>query len=499
MDFPRYTPFSNEWISFCLFFLVILILIGISELIKSRYKWPVERSRKFVHVIVGTLVSICPFIFSSSQQPVILAIIFIIINTAALKSKHFSAMHATERKTYGTVYFPLAFLILALFWWSRPVSLIIGTVLMTFADTTAATVGNLVKEPRRFRLWSDNKTIEGSVGMFLTSFALVSMLSIILSPYLQTKLPISHLFGLAGFVALIATLAESNSKDGSDNLSVPLFSSISFDIYLINLNNGTLPVLMLWLAGSLVLFMLAYQTKALSGSGGVGAFIIGTVIFGAGGLKWITPLVVFFVLSSLISKTGKGKSKSLKALQWNNYQKGTRRDLVQVLANGGIATIIAVINFYSPANWLFIMYLGAIAAATADTWATEIGFFSTNKPRHILTFKSVPKGASGGVSLLGTFGSLIGAALIGLSGLIFGLDMQFVILIVLAGFLGSLVDSLLGGSVQSRYRCQSCQAITENHTHCDKPTDHDSGILWIDNDMVNLLCTLTGAIVLFNL
>ncbi|MBC8400049.1 MAG: DUF92 domain-containing protein [Candidatus Marinimicrobia bacterium] len=499
MDFPRYIPFSNEWISFGLFFLLILTLIGISELIKSKYKWPVERSRKLVHVVVGILISICPFIFTSPQPPVTLAVIFIIINTTALKSKHFKAMHATERKTYGTIYFPLAFLILSLFWWSRPVSLIIGTLLMTFADTAASTVGNMVKNPRRYRLWADNKTIEGSVAMFITSFVLVALITICLRPFIPFNVTFSHIPGLAGFVALVAVVAESNSKNGSDNFSVPLLGSIAFDIYLTNHANGTILVFMFWVIFSLIMFLLAYRLQALSGSGGVGAFITGIVIFGSGGLKWITPLIVFFVLSSLISKIGNKKSKALKALTWANYQKSTRRDLLQVLANGGVATIVAVINFYNPIDWLYFMYLGAIAAATADTWATEIGFFSTNDPKHILSLKSVPKGTSGGVSLLGTLGTIIGAAIIGLSGLIFGLDWHYVILITLAGFIGSLVDSLLGGSVQSRFRCQSCGTITENHTHCDKPTRHFAGIQWIDNDMVNLLCTLSGALIVINL
>ena len=115
------------------------------------------------------------------------------------------------------------------------------------------------------------------------------------------------------------------------------------------------------------------------------------IIFGTGGFIWITPILIFFVLSSALSKLPKTE---------NTLQKYPRRDIVQVIANGGAATIISVINFYYPNNHLFIVYLAAIAAATADTWASEIGLLSPWNPIHITKLKTVVKGTSVGISLL---------------------------------------------------------------------------------------------------
>lgn len=492
MNFPRYSPFPSEWISFAIFFALILGFIVISELVKKYFDWPVERSRKLVHVIVGIMISISPFLFTTALQPVVLAIIFIVINTLALKSENFQAMHATERKTFGTIYFPWAFLILALFWWERPVTLITGTLLMTFADTLAATIGNTVKNARVYRLWSDQKSLEGSAAMFIASYFIVLLTTLLLREYIFVYITTSQIFGLAGFMAIIATIAESNSKAGSDNFSVPVISAIAMDIYLVNFANDSILLLIGWTLLSCLLFIAAIKFRSLTGSGGAGAFLIGILIFGAGGLKWIVPLLLFFTLSSLLSRIG-GKNKFNNLI---NYQKSSRRDLLQVLANGGIAVIIAVINFYNPSDWLYLIYLSAIAAATADTWATELGYFSKRNPRHILTLKRVPKGTSGGISMIGTMGTILGALVIGLSGLFFGLTLSHAILIAFAGIFGSLIDSLLGGTIQARFHCPKCKAMTEQRIHCDGATKHFAGFHLIDNDAVNFICTLSGAVII---
>ncbi|MFH1853384.1 MAG: DUF92 domain-containing protein [Candidatus Neomarinimicrobiota bacterium] len=493
MNFPQYSISSNQWSTGGLFLLTISCLIAASEFFRARLQWSVETNRKLVHVSVGLMITLSPLLFSTPLQPALLAVMFLVLNAVALKSKQFQAIHATARRTYGTVYFPLAFLILALGWWQRPLALMAGTLTMAFADTIAAMVGGRIKKPHSYRLWADTKSLEGSTAMFVAGFMGILSLALLFRPYLPLHLPSGLILGLAGFTALVATAAESISKDGSDNLSVPLMSAIAFDLYLIGAANGSLGALLRWTALSALILLLAYRLKTLSGSGGVAAFLIGIVIFGAGGIKWITPMIVFFILSSAISKIGKSRRSTPKMLTWKNYQKGSRRDLVQVLANGGIATLLALLNLYHPADWLYYMFLGAIAAATADTWATEIGFFNPGDPRHIITMRTVPKGTSGGISIVGTLGTLAGSALIGATGLIFGLDLRIALLITLAGLIASLIDSLLGGTVQSRYRCVVCGEITENHNHCEQPTKHYNGVLWIDNDMVNLLCTLSGA------
>ena len=109
---PTVSPFTNEWITSIVFLLGIFGLIGLSELVRVKLNWTPELSRKFVHVLVGLFVLMSPFLFVSNGPPVVLAIIFIVVNLVAIKSKKFEGMHATKRISYGTIFVPLAYLIL---------------------------------------------------------------------------------------------------------------------------------------------------------------------------------------------------------------------------------------------------------------------------------------------------------------------------------------------------------------------------------------------------
>jgi uncharacterized protein (TIGR00297 family) len=301
-------------------------------------------------------------------------------------------------------------------------------------------------------------------------------------------LPMEVLIGCAAFTGMAATLAEATSSKGSDNISTPLVTAITYNIFLINYTHGTLPELLIWTLGSAVIIYMAYKLKSLSTGGTAGAFIMGIFIFGAGGVQWITPILAFFILSSILSKIGK---KSAEATQ-----KDSKRDVLQVLANGGVPMIIALVNLYQPSNYAYALFLGAIAAAAADTWATEIGFFSKNKPRHILNFKTVEKGTSGGVTFLGLFGSILGAGVIGLIGMNWLTNFP-IYWIVLAGLIGSLADSILGGSIQAKFHCTVCNKATEKRIHCDIYSDHIHGFKWLDNDGVNFVNTIVGALIVF--
>ena len=489
MQLPIWQPFINEWYTFSLLLLFIFILIGVSEVARAMLQWSPESSRKLVHLIVGTLVSACPFIFKSNIPPVILASIFIFVNSLALKADGFKGMNSIDRFSYGTVYFPIAFLILALFWWEKPITLVLSILIMTFSDTIAAVIGERTRQPRHFRIWDDIKSVEGSLGMFLSSFMIIYIGTDLFAWLFGAAffLPLPILIGASGFVAMIVTLSEAVSSRGSDNFSVPIMTALSYDLFLINYTHGTLNHLLFWAIASSIVFFGAYKFKLLSESGVFSAYVMGIIIFGTGGFMWIVPILTFFVLSSVLSKLPKTE---------NTLQKGSQRDIIQVLANGSIATIISVINFYSPNDQLFILFLAAIAAATADTWASEIGLLSPWNPIHITKLKSVIKGTSGGISLLGTLGSVLGATVIGVTGVKLGLPASLLGIIIITGTVGSLVDSLIGGSIQANFQCAKCNNITEKRKHCNLPSILVSGLYIIDNDMVNFLNTISGIIII---
>ena len=91
-----------------------------------------------------------------------------------------------------------------------------------------------------------------------------------------------------------------------------------------------------------------------------------TLILGFGGLKYVLPIAIFFISSTLLSKTG---PKNL-----NKSKSG--RNVNQVFANGGVGLVLCVLNHYYQTELIYYMFLASVAAANSDTWATEIGKLS---------------------------------------------------------------------------------------------------------------------------
>ena len=137
---------------------------------------------------------------------------------------------------------------------------------------------------------------------------------------------------------------------------------------------------------------------------------------------------------------------------------------------------------------------GALAAATADTWATELGTRFGGTPRHLLTLRNVPAGTSGGVSVTGLVASVLGASLLGVVAATW--SMAPYAPVVLAGVGGAIADSILGATVQERRHCDSCDMATERRVHhCGSRTRINGGLAGINNDVVNFLSTIAGGVI----
>jgi uncharacterized protein (TIGR00297 family) len=237
---------------------------------------------------------------------------------------------------------------------------------------------------------------------------------------------------------------------------------------------------------------LARRARALAASGAVAAALVGTAAVAAG-WDWGALLVAFFVASTLLSRLRREQKQTAGA---GIIGKGDERDAVQVLANGGVFALAAVAHVALATPAWQAVGAGALAAATADTWATEIGMLAPRPPRSIVTLRVVPRGASGGVTLLGFFGGVLGAAFIEMAALLLGWPQPVVVAVLAGGIAGSVADSLLGALVQQKRWCDRCNTPTEQAVHtCGSPTRRTGGIAWLDNDAVNAACTVIGAAV----
>jgi len=237
---------------------------------------------------------------------------------------------------------------------------------------------------------------------------------------------------------------------------------------------------------ALIIVILSFKAKFLNFSGSVATFILAVLIFGFGGWKWSVPILVFFIISSLLSKAGKKRKEKFK----NTFEKSGVRDYAQVVANGGLAGLFIFIHIFHPEPLYYHLYLVSLAAANADTWATEIGVLFKTTPRMITSFKKVEPGVSGAISFFGTFASFLGSLIIAFSGYFFSISLEHFIIITIAGFFGSIIDSFLGATIQGQYQCSVCALYTEKKIHCDSLTNKEKGFRWLNNDLVNILSAL---------
>ncbi len=246
-------------------------------------------------------------------------------------------------------------------------------------------------------------------------------------------------------------------------------------------------------ASSAAVALFALRRGSLSRSGALGALGIGTSIFAGGGPLWFSALLAFFVSSSALGKLGAARKAALKA----EFEKGDTRDAYQALANGGVAALCALGMLGAPHPLWLGAFVGALATANGDTWATEIGTLSRGEPISLLSLKRVPRGSSGAVSPLGVLATAAGGGLVGTliaTGEPPGSALGIALLGVAAGVAGSLADSLLGATLQASYYCTPCARRTEGRLHqCGRAAEHAGGFAWFDNDLVNLSATALGA------
>jgi uncharacterized protein (TIGR00297 family) len=236
----------------------------------------------------------------------------------------------------------------------------------------------------------------------------------------------------------------------------------------------------------------ARHTRSLSAGGAAAATVVGTAAALAG-WGWAAILIAFFIASSALSRyRHAARTARIGAI----VEKGDQRDAYQVLANGGVFASAALVAAGTQDPAWSMVALGALAAATADTWATEIGTLAGRPPRSIVSLQPLPAGTSGGVTMAGTLASAAGAGMIAALAPVAGLPAGVWAAVFTGGVVGSLADSLAGATVQERRWCDRCSSSTERRVHdCGTGTRVIGGMPGARNDAVNLLCTLVGGIV----
>lgn len=247
---------------------------------------------------------------------------------------------------------------------------------------------------------------------------------------------------------------------------------------------------------SILVGVISYRKKSVSVSGLTALLLISSLFIWTKEVGLLFSLFYMFASSSLLTKFQKHRKKEFDIV----VGKTGPRDYIQALSNLGVATGTLLFYLAIPHESLVAAILGSIAAANADSWASEIGGLSKSTPRMITNFKPTVKGVSGGVTWLGTIGGIGGSLFIVLTGIY---TMQLLTpfngnLQVLAwtaffsGVIGFLFDSYLGAISQALYQHKTSGQLSEQDT---PHSELRKGIRWMNNDLVNFITTLVGAVV----
>jgi uncharacterized protein (TIGR00297 family) len=486
----------NELVSLVILVSITFILLVTFEFLARKNILSKSLSRKLLHIITGFIVVYVPFVLQSFWIMVFVGLAFSVTNFLLIKKHLLKQINDTQTENFGIFYYPLSFLICVLLFWNVNKYIIsLSFLIFSIGDAVAALAGNASTNKYLTQITKEPKTFNGTIAFILISYILL----LIVKLTFWSKLNFIDYDWLSfSFLALIFSLlggiSEAISTKGTDNLILPIILSSATMMFFVNGIEIQSFLLAFFLA--LLISLISFKMKFLDLGGSAVTFLLALFIFGIGGWKWTIPILTFFILSSLLSKVAERLSKKDVG---SIFEKGSRRDYKQVLANGGVPLLITVLSKLLPLqiDW-YLIYVLSVAISTADTWSTEFGTLFAKDVYLITNFKKVIPGISGGISLIGTFGGILGSIFIILStGFFIKLNLQIFISIISFALIGNLVDSLMGATIQVIYKCSVCGKLTEKKVHCDKETFHYKGIKIIDNDLVNLSSVLFISLVYF--
>jgi len=241
---------------------------------------------------------------------------------------------------------------------------------------------------------------------------------------------------------------------------------------------------------------------SLNRNGARAAFAVASAAFSCSFRSGVT-LLCFYKTGSMLTKVGSTVKKRVE----EDYASEGQRGASQVLACSAIAVFCAIArrmlvgtdspldlgSIASLGNRLTLAYVAFFACCAGDTWASELGVLSKSPPRLVtMPWKAAPAGTNGGVSLLGILASAGGGACMGAchaaflppSSLVEVAALVYVGLV--AGLAGSLLDSLLGATVQATYFDEARQLIVKRPS---ASTRRVSGLPLLSNEGVNFVST----------
>jgi len=205
---------------------LIALIIILSTLLNKKGVMGSEGSRKFIHIGVANWYFLALIFIEDSNDfwwLIIPPISFVVLNYISYKKQLISSMERDGKGNMGTVYYPIALLvvlILSFRVFNNSYLGLMGVMIMGYGDGLAAVIGSKYGK----KDIGNGKTLLGVLTMFFVSLITATTIVMILDG-------IAYLW-IGLIIALIATLIEYITPKGLDNLSVPIVSTLLYYVLL---------------------------------------------------------------------------------------------------------------------------------------------------------------------------------------------------------------------------------------------------------------------------
>jgi uncharacterized protein (TIGR00297 family) len=422
-----------------------------------RRAWlPFFLGRKLLHVLaISTTAWIIDISEDSLTLGLVLMAIGVLLMVVLLKFKWW----LQQEFSYGIALFPISLggllaLGVSASWIAT------AAWVLALSDASAGLVGRTWGAPK-LNFLSESKSYQGAFAFFATA-----------SIVMAARFPDLHL-GWWLLLSLIPTLTELFSWRGSDNFFLPIFTVGWIQLVLQS------PYLGSWIGvvvGGVIVILLAWFVRSrnwLDQTGSLAALWIAAILWMSGGWKALSAPVFLLVVGSVTGKLIRPNHASEK------------RTAQQVFSNGLIGVVLYMLyGMTGQFHWLLLAW-SSFAISVCDTISSEVGVAVGGRTYNALTLRSMQPGLSGGISLAGTAGGLAALLLLVLfMGGILPVSPIQLLWVLGTGFIGMLVDSILGSKWQALWR----QGEAWSEVSSDSPQEVlVKGLPWLDNHWVNFL------------
>jgi len=334
----------------------------------------------------------------------------------------------------GIVLYPIAVCLLIIVFRNAIVFAAAIWAILAFGDGFATLAGKTIRGPRL--PWNEEKTWSG-----FAAFIAFGSIGVECSYLLFGVRPILWL--VIGITAVCA-IVESLPLHVDDNFTVPLAGAALCGALMQIGHSPVLHIDPIWIGVNTVLAIAGYFAKSVDVSGAVGGWILGTILIVFGDWHLYVVLLAFFVIGTAATKLGYRRKAKLGLAQ----EKGGRRGFSHAFSNVGMASMLAIVSAMSPNSYRFwLAAAAALATATADTTASEVGQLIGRRTFLPLTLRRVPVGTEGAISIEGTLAGIIAGFIVAL---IATQNVRLIALMTVSAFAGSYVESLAGSWNRNR-------------------------------------------------